>query len=77
MGDISELRKMFGSLLESMISARQVQLAPLVTGDMHIAYRTGVLGSEWVDVTDTHALKLRTEIADMQGIADLLGEDCV
>jgi hypothetical protein len=36
---------------------------------MHFAYRSGVTGSEWVDVTDAHENKLRAEIADMQAIA--------
>ena len=58
-----------------MIFERRLQLIPLETGDMRMAYRSGVNGSEWVDITDAHADKLRTEIADMQAIADHFGKD--
>lgn len=55
-----------------MILERQLQLTPLLSGDMRVAYRLSVEGAEWVDSTDAQAQRLRTEIADMQAIADNL-----
>ena len=75
MDDFAVPRKTYGQQLEHMIREREVQLMPLNSGHMHVAYRLDVMGAEWVDNTEAHAQKLRTEIADMQAIADHLGKD--
>jgi hypothetical protein len=72
--DISELLKAYGQQLESMIHERLVQLTPLDSGDMRVAYRLEVMNAEWMDNTAAHALKLRTEVAGLQAVANHIRE---